>query len=241
LCPGLTINLDDNGKKTTYYSENGLNDLVDAAVKDKELIDNRLNVRYAEGKEKMDFVLTYTSNYSMTLVPYVNTGLTESGNHITQIKSLITKEFNKFIREKGWLKEKDENLTGDDIQEGMYLVFNITSPGVAYDAQVKSRITRLDMKPFLDTITEHYQYWMAANEKDVKSICEKALNARKAREAAKKARENVRSQEKKKEKALKFDSKIADCYSKTRKKCEIYVTEGDSASGNLKLARNNEF
>jgi DNA gyrase/topoisomerase IV subunit B len=241
LCPGLTINLNLNGDNIKYYSEKGLNDLVDAAVKDNELISNRFILNYAEDKYKLDLVMTYTSNYSLTLVPYVNTGLTESGNHITQIKSLITKEFNKFIREKGWLKEKDENLTGDDIQEGMYLVFNITSPGVAYDAQVKSRITRLDMKPFLDTITEHYQYWMAANEKDVKSICEKALNARKAREAAKKARENVRSQEKKKEKALKFDSKIADCYSKSRAKCEIYVTEGDSASGTLKTARNNEF
>ena len=241
LCPGLTIKLNDNGKETVYHSDNGLNDLVDDAVKDKELIDNRFNLKFADDKYKMDMVMTYTSNYTLTLVPYVNTGLTESGNHITQIKSLITKEFNQFIRDKKWLKDKEENLTGDDVQEGMYLVFNITAPGVAYDAQVKSRVTRLDMKPFLGFISESLQYWMSNNEKDIKSICDKALNARRAREAAKKARESVRNQDKKKEKALRFDSKIADCYSKNRSKCEIYVTEGDSASGNLKTARDNEF
>ena len=79
-------------------------------------------MRFEEGKEKMDFVLTYTSNYSMTLVPYVNTGLTEKGAHITQIKTVLTREFNKFFRDKKWLKEKDENLTGDEIAEGMYIV-----------------------------------------------------------------------------------------------------------------------
>ena len=119
LCPGLTIELDFNGAHTTFYSEHGLNDLVDMAVKDNEIINNRFNMQFTEGKYKMDMVLTYTSNYSSTIVPYVNTGLTESGPHITQIKTLLTREFNKFFRDKKWLKEKDENLTGDDIQDGM--------------------------------------------------------------------------------------------------------------------------
>lgn len=241
LCPGLTINLDDNGKKTTFYSEHGLNDLTDDAVKDKEIISNRFDMSFAEGKNKMDLVMTYTSNYSLTIVPYVNTGLTESGPHITQLKTALTREFNKFFREKKWLKEKDENLTGDDIQEGMYLVFNITAPNVSYDAQVKSRITKIDTKPFIQAVTENLQVWFAANEKEVKMIADKALAARKAREAAKKARDNAREKNKKKEKALKFDSKLADCFSKDRMKCEIYITEGDSASGNLKTARDNEF
>lgn len=241
LCPGLTINLDDNGKKTTFYSEHGLNDLTDDAVKDKEIISNRFDMSFAEGKNKMDLVMTYTSNYSLTIVPYVNTGLTESGPHITQLKTALTREFNKFFREKKWLKEKDENLTGDDIQEGMYLVFNITAPNVSYDAQVKSRITKIDTKPFIQAVTENLQVWFAANEKEVKMVADKALAARKAREAAKKARDNAREKNKKKEKALKFDSKLADCFSKDRMKCEIYITEGDSASGNLKTARDNEF
>lgn len=189
----------------------------------------------------MDFILTYTSNYSSTLVPYVNTGLTEKGPHITQVKTVLTREFNKFFREKKWLKDKDENLTGDDIQEGMYIVFNITAPNVSYDAQVKSTITKIDMSPFTAALAENLQYWFANNEKEIKIIAEKALAARKVRETAKKARDNAREKNKKKEKALKFDSKLADCFSKDRSKCEIYITEGDSASGNLKMARDNEY
>ena len=242
LCPGLTINLNDNGKVTEFYSENGLNDLVDAAVKDKELINNRLTIRYEEGREKMDFVLTYTSNYSQTIIPYVNSGKTEKGPHITQIKTVLTREFNKFFREKKWLKDKDENLTGDDIAEGMYIIFNLTAPSVAYDAQVKSNVTKIEMKNFVSSLAENLNYWFVNNEKEVKSIADKAINARKAREAAKKAREAVREdKKKKKDKVLKFDSKLADCYSKERDKCEVYIVEGDSASGNLKLARNNEY
>ena len=246
LCPGLRINLsvvekDKEIYVNSFYSEHGLNDLVDSVVKDKEVIANRFSMNFAEGKNKLDMVITYTSNYSLNLVPYVNTGLTEKGPHITQIKTVLTREFNKFFREKKWLKDKDENLTGDDIQEGMYIVFNITAPNIAYDAQVKSTVTKIDMTPFNQALVDNLQYWFKNNEKEITVIADKALDARKAREAAKKARENVREKAKKKEKVLKFDSKLADCFSKDRSKCEIYITEGDSASGNLKTARDNEF
>lgn len=241
LCPGLTINLYDHGKHTIFISDNGINDLIDEAVKDTELINNRFSMNFSEGKNKFDMVLTYAGNYSLTMVPYVNTGLTESGPHITQIKTVITREFNKFFKEKKWLKEKDSNLTGDDIQEGMYIIFNLTAPNVGYDAQVKSRITKIDMSPFTSALSTNLNIWLNNNEKEVKIIFEKATAARKARDAAKKARDKAREQNKKKQKALKFDSKLADCWSKDRMKCEIYVTEGDSASGNLKLARDNEF
>lgn len=241
LCPGLTIKLDNNGEKTEYFSQNGLRDYVDQKVKDKEIIDNRFYSKFKNGKESIDFILTYTTAYNGTIIPYVNTGLTEKGSHITLIKALITKEFNKFFRDQKWLKEKDENLTGDDIAEGQYIVFNITASGVAYDAQVKSNITKIDMKPFINGLTEDLRVWLETNKKEIKDIADKAINARKAREAAKKAKDTVRNKAEKKQKALKFDSKLADCYSKQRNKCEIYITEGDSASGNLKTARDNEF
>lgn len=242
LCPGLTIEFNNKGKIKTYFSKNGLSDLVDKEVKNKEILKNRFNMNFESGKNKMNLILTYVDNYSSTIVPYVNTGLTEQGPHITQIKTILTRELNKFFKEKKWLKEKDENLTGADLQEGMFMVFDITAPGVAYDAQTKSRIVKLDMTPFNSVIAENLQYWFANNEKEIKVIAEKAIGARKAREAAKKAREAIRdNQKKKKEKVLKFDSKLADCYSKDRLACEIYITEGDSASGNLKTARDNEF
>lgn len=97
------------------------------------------------------------------------------------------------------------------------------------------------MTPYTAAIAEELRIWLAANEKDVKVIADKAKMAKKAREAAAKARDAIREKQTKKEKALKFDSKLADCFSKDRKKCELFITEGDSASGNLKTARNNEF
>ena len=241
LCPGLTIELNDHGDKSIYFSNNGINDLVDDAVKGKELIDNRFNLKYENGKNKIDMVMTYTSNYNLVMVPYVNTGLTASGPHITQIKALLTREFNRFFKEKKWIKENEGNLSGDDIQEGLYIVFNITAPNVGYDAQVKTRVTKLEMTPYTTAIIDELRVWLALNEKEIKMIADKAKMAKKAREAAAKAREAIREKQAKKEKALKFESKLADCNSKNRKKCEVYITEGDSASGNLKVARDNEF
>lgn len=241
LCPGLTINLDNNGEKTTYYSSKGLNDLVDDYAKNKEIITNRLIVNYNKNKCKLDLVLTYTSNYSSLIVPYVNTGLTDSGAHITQLKTTLTREMNKYFREKGWLKEKEENLTGDDIQEGMYVIFNYTAPSVSYDAQVKSRITSIDTKPLIDGFSEALTIWLKNNEKEVKNIADKAIAARKAREAAKKAKDSVRNTNQKKKSLLNLPTKLVDCWSKNRQDCELLIAEGDSAASGLIGARDGEF
>ena len=243
LCPGLTIELNrETQPQIIFASKNGLMDLVDEAVKGKEILKNRLNFNFSDGKNKLDLVLTYTNAYSATIVPYVNTGLTDSGPHITQIKTILTREMNKFFREKGWLKDKDENLTGEDCQEGMYIAFNVTAPGVAYDAQTKSRVVKLDMKPFTAAIAEELQYWFAANEKDIKGIADKALNARKAREAARKARDAARGVKAKKETGLKakmqISNKFIDCTNKNPKNRNLLLVEGLSAGASAVEARN---
>ena len=241
LCIGLTINLYVDGKKEEFVSKNGLNDLVDNET-DSEIVSNRLQINFDGGKNKLDLVLTYDSSYSSQIVAYVNTGETDGGPHITQIKTIVTREFNKFFKGKKWLKDKDENLSGDEIQEGMILVFNLTAPGVSYDAQTKSRIVKIDMAPFSNVITESLDNWFENNEKDIKTIFDKAIAARKAKEAAKKARDKVREFNKKpKKQFLDLPTKLVDCWSKKRLDCEIYVVEGDSAASGLVDGRDSEF
>ena len=248
LCKGLTIKLTiispdkeiENQTVIFYNSKHGLDDYVDSYVGDKEILKNRLSINYQNGKNKMNAVLTYANGYSSTIVPYVNTGLTESGPHITAFKTTITREFNKFFKEKNWIKEKEANLTGEDIQEGLYLVFNLTTAGVTYDAQVKSRVVNIETKEFMQEFSSQLQSWLKANEKEIKNIADKALSARKAREAAKKARDSVRGKAEKKA-VLKMPSKLTDAWSKDREKCELFIAEGDSATGGIKEARDNEF
>ena len=237
LCPGLKVCLNNE----EFYSKHGLDDLVDEAVKKNEIIKDRLAISMNNGKNKLDLVMTYTDLYSSTIVPYVNTGLTESGPHISQIKTILTREMNKFFREKKWLKDKEENLTGDDCQEGLYLVFNITAPGVSYDAQTKSRIVKLDMAPFSSIIAEELRNWLNENEKAVKGIAEKALNARKAREAARKAREAVRDKApatKGLKAKMQISNKFIDCINKNPKDRNLLLVEGLSAGSAAVEARN---
>ena len=241
LCPGLIISLNDNGTEVQYYSKKGLTDLLDEKTKEKEILTHRFEYQLEEDKYKMDLVMTYSSNFNFTLIPYVNTGLTESGPHISTIKSVFTKTFNKFLREKKILKDKEENLGGEDFQEGMHLIFNITAPDVSYDAQVKSRVVKINMGAFMGPLGDALTAWMNAHEKEVKVIVEKALLDRKAREKAKQAKDAARNIDgKKKTKLLNLPTKLVDAWSKNRMDCELLIAEGDSAASGLIGARNGE-
>lgn len=232
LCQGLTVKFNNE----TYFSSNGIDDLIDN--KD-EILKNRLRIKYQNGKHKLDLSLTYTNSYSSSIISYVNTGFTTSGPHITQIKTILTREMNKFFREKKWLKDKDENLSGDDCQEGLRLVFHLVTTDIGYDGQLKDRIVKLDMSPFTTVISEELQNWLNNNEKAVKVIADKAINARKAREAAKKAREAVRQPKEKGLKAkLALSTKFTDCISKDPKERNLLLVEGTSAASSAIEARN---
>lgn len=232
LCQGLTVKFNNE----TYFSSNGIDDLIDS--KD-EILKNRLRIKYQNGKHKLDLSLTYTNSYSSSIISYINTGFTTSGPHITQIKTILTREMNKFFREKKWLKDKDENLSGDDCQEGLRLVFHLVTTDIGYDGQLKDRIVKIDMTPFTSVISEELQNWLNNNEKAVKVIADKAINARKAREAAKKAREAVRQPKEKGLKAkLALSTKFTDCISKNPKERNLLLVEGQSAASSAIEARN---
>ena len=242
LCPNLTILF--NGEEIKH--ENGIIDLLSSTLgKDLEIINSPLIIQEVKGKQKLDLALTYGSKSSSNFVVYVNCGLTHAGPHITGIKSCITRILNKWAREQGLLKEKDKNLEGTALQEGLVLVCNITAEGVAYDAQVKTTITKIDTSFISSTLGTQLELWLDNNVADGRNIIEKALVARKAAEAAKKARAAVKAKAGavpvKPKKTIDLPSKLADCFSTDRTKCELYVVEGDSAGGNLKQVRNNEF
>lgn len=242
LCPGLTIMF--NGEEIKH--EKGIIDLLSSTLgKDLEIINSPLIIQEIKGKQKLDLALTYGSKSSSNFVVYVNCGLTMAGPHITGIKSCITRTLNKWAKEQGLLKEKEKNLEGSALQEGLVFVCNITAENVAYDAQVKTTITKIDTSFITSSLGKQLEIWLDNNPADGRIIIERALVARKATEAAKKAREAVKAKASavptKPKKTIDLPSKLADCFSSNRKECELYVVEGDSAGGNLKQVRNNEF
>lgn len=236
MCPGLTIRLiTDNSDK--IIKKNGINDLVTNRVgSNVEIINNRFIL---ENKD-ISLGMTFTSSNNSTILSYVNLGETDSGPHITSLKSSITRILNSWAKENGLLKEKEKNLDGSSIQEGMLLVCNISSTGVTYDSQTKSRVVSLDSN-FIDEFNKQFEVWLDNNPEDSKIIIEKALLARKASEAAKKAREAVKNKADKKDKVFKLPTTLADCWSKDRSECELFLTEGKSAMSGLVAGRDSKF
>ncbi len=239
LCPGLTIIFNDE----EIVHENGIQDLLKKHLgKEIEIINNPLIIQEKKDKQSISLAMSYTTRGSSSIIPYVNCGVTSAGPHITSIKSTITRTLNKWAKEQGILKAKDKNLDGASLQEGMVLVANITAEGVAYDAQVKSTITKIDTGFITSTLGEQLEIWLDNNIEDGKNIIEKALVARKAAEAAKKARERVKAKAAApvKAKAIQLPTTLTDCWSKDRSKCELFIAEGKSAAAGLVAGRDSE-
>lgn len=238
LCPGLKIIVKTEGKERIFYSETGLEQLVNQKIessKVKEVMKDRCSVHTSA----IDMVMTYTTAYSSEIIAYANVGYTESGPHITQIKSTITREMKKFFEENKWI-DPDVKLTGENIQEGMLLIFNVNVPNISYDAQVKSRITKLDTSVFLEDVKRGLRKWLTSNKKDVKALVDKAVAAKKANEAAKRARERIRNAGNAKglKAKLQVSDKFIDCVNRKPSERNLLLVEGRSAGSSAVEARN---
>lgn len=241
MCPNLQIIFSVDKKVEKIYHPEGLRYLVNQIIGKDKSISEPFFFQKQQDKYSIDCGLGYADKNSSHIVAYVNYGLTEQGPHITAIKTCITKIMNKWAREQNILKEKDKNLDGDSLQEGLVLVFNLVSPNISYDAQTKSRIVNKDFVPFLNEVfSEQLEIWLDNNPDSGKAIIEKAVLARRAAEAAKKAREAVKKKAEKKDKVFKLPTTLVDAWTKDRSKAELLICEGKSAMSGLVAARDSE-
>lgn len=228
ICPTLTVFL--NGEK---ISHNSIEDMLDEKRgKDIEIVGNH----FVMNTDKINLAMTFTSGSQSKIIPYVNYGITSSGPHITGIKSTLTRVFNNWAKENNLLTAKDKNLDGAAIQEGIVLVCNINSKGVKYNAQVKDDIIDMDTS-FTTALGQQLEVWLDSNPEDAKAILEKAILARKASEAAKRARAAVKNNKKRgnKVKILNPD-KLKDAEF-LGQDSTLLVVEGLSAGASMCVAR----
>lgn len=237
VCAGLRIVF--NGKE--FYHPNGLADLVNSKVKTEDrIIENDFSFEVEEGNQKLNFYMTATDKTSCDIIPFCNYGLIETGAPVSAVKACLTKSLNKWGKEQGLIKG-NTSIGGTDIQEGMVMAFNLVSQNVRYDSQIKVRATSTEDNPFINqNLAAKLLIWLDNNPDDGKSIIEKALLAKKASEAAKKARENVKAKKKKKEKVFSLPTKLVDCWCKDRSKAELLLSEGLSSASGLVEARDSE-
>lgn len=250
LVPNLTTNFTyiKNGKEKsfTYFIPDGLDHLVTERVGDKELFSNRFIIDRTIGTDSISMCLTYTSDYSDNITSFVNLGKTEGGEHISAFKSVFTRTLNKYAQETNKLKAKEKNLTSNELMEGLYVIFNVTTTTVKYDAQNKSRIDSIDANIINQTVSGDFATWLMNNPNEADIILERALVARRAREASKKAKEKIRETAKKDKTSLfgDFPTSLAEAYPKNRNdrsSCECYIVEGLSAGGTIKNTRDSKF
>lgn len=250
LVSNLTTNFtyikNNKEQKFEYHIPDGLNHLVSERIGDKELFSSRFSLERTIGTDSISICLTYTSDYSDNITSFVNLGKTDGGDHISAFKSAFTRTINKYAQDTNKLKSKEKNLTSNELMEGLYVIFNVTTTTVKYDAQNKSRIDSIDANIINQTISGDFATWLMNNPNEADIIIDRALVARRAKEASKKAKEKVRETAKKDKTSLfgDFPTSLAEAYPKNRNdrsSCECYIVEGLSAGGTIKNTRDSKF
>lgn len=245
LNSGLRFHIIDEKENYSkdYYSENGIKDYLNFLNNNDEYILEPICLSESEGDFSVEIGIAYNTKYSNSIKLYTNSIPQQKGTHLTGFKTAWTTAINKFARDNDWLKEKDNNLTGENLAEGQLLIINFKMIDPIFEGQIKENLTSSEGRTYTyKLVSSSIEDYLLRHKNEVKNIVDKALLARKAAEAAKRAREAARNNDKKKkEKLIVRDSKLADCTSNDASKCEIFLTEGDSASGNLKIARNREY
>lgn len=244
LCTGLKfIYIDEiNNINNTYYSKEGLRDYLYYLANNKNFITEPIYFNNRKDFFQIEVALVYTDSYSSTIKLYTNNIPQEKGTHLTGFKTAFTSFINNYAKEKNWFKAKDNNLTGTDLEEGQILILNFKMIDPVFKGQNKEELSSSEGRTYVQSLsTEALKEYGLTQEKNLKIIFDKAIQAKRVRETAQKAREAARQPKDKKSKLLNLPTKLVDCWSKERNKCELLISEGDSAAGGLVEARNSEF
>lgn len=243
---GLHISIEDTRpeepEKREYYFEGGIKSYVEYLNQNKTvLFDEPI---YLEGEQQditVEVSLQYTDGYHSNLLSFANNIHTyEGGTHESGFKTALTRVVNDYARKQKLMKENDENLSGEDVREGITAVISVKHPDPQFEGQTKTKLGNSEVRAVTDRLfSEHLLKFLMENPTVGKQIVEKGLLASKARLAAKRAREMTRRKG-----ALEISNlpgKLADCSSNDPEQCELFIVEGDSAGGSAKQGRNREF
>lgn len=241
LNKGVNITLKDErekGKKDVFHYEGGIKEFVKHININKEII--HPDIIYFEVSEKdreVEISMQYTDKYNEMIQAYANNIATpEGGYHLSGFKSALTRVFNDYARKNKFLKDNEDNLAGEDIREGLTAIISVKLTNPQFEGQTKTKLGNSEMKGFVETATNEYlTAFLEQNPNQSKSILEKCIKAKNAREAARKARDLTRR--KSALDSMSLPGKLADCSEKDPKLSEIFLVEGDSAGGSAKQGR----
>ncbi len=243
LNPGLSITLDDKreNKIKEFRYDGGMKSFIEYLNRGKTvLFSEPVTISGEKDGVSVDIGLQYNDGYLERVFGFANLIHTiEGGTHVSGLRTALTRGVNEAARRGKLLKEKEENLSGDDLKEGLTCVVSVKLANPQFEGQTKTKLGNSDVKGIVDSIVyEGLLAWFEDSPQVVKSVVEKAIKARQAREAAKRARELVR---KSVMTGLSLPGKLADCSSRNPENTEVYIVEGDSAGGSAKQGRDRSF
>ena len=241
LTKGIKIILRDDRedkKEKIFHYEGGIKEFVQYLNRSKTPLYD--NIIYCEGTVNnisVEVAFQHNDDYNESIYSFVNNINTpEGGMHLTGFRNAITKTFNDYARSNKLLKDSEQNLTGEDIREGLTAIVSVKIENPQFEGQTKQKLGNSEARGAVDNVvTEQLTYFLEQNPTVAKMICEKSLLAQRAREAARKARDLTRR--KTALESMSLPGKLADCSDKDPKNCEIFIVEGDSAGGSAKSAR----